>query len=598
MDQHVLLQFAIYVFAVYFLIRWRIYGTRSTFELSLGLCCMSIAILTTIYNRRAKVLVMARKVAPVETFIASPEINYNDRVVNANFKEKLLADDSLGYLKEGLVYYISSFQMQNIDFEKDIIFNAIDNKIAAVVQHSMLKNGFTQYLGFKVDSQVVCYPCSKIFSNYHNFTIFTHFSLGVKMYKSSMNVNNNRFTLLTLYTNNVMRTTRFLEVIFQYNSNQLNPNIVLKFHGENNSNKLAGVTYTYKFEDYLASKIFADGNYHTMTIVKNNNHVKLYMDEYVLINCNNDQCYNTSSIVLSDGDNEIQPSDSPFRINYDNPVNFWFWMSNFGIYPNRVLTNTEILSLHSYCKDTHDSLNPKTQAIIQKMQQAEEAVEQFSKVCPYPDHIRDSKYCRDVKNWRSVDDLTLDNRCFKAINAYCNDNRAENPVGCAFTTKDAVFKMASTIDPNLHYYNDENTEGNINAIERKRIARLGLKDMYLDKSIKSPNGRQATNLNNTIDNLLETNQLVGLDTGVDMDESSAEIGKKIDYDALLDSTANVSGDEIPTFEELYKHLLTSELATKETFVVEEEEDHDSGNNSSKYRAIMQAYKSRKLANAR
>lgn len=594
MDELVLLQFSIYLFAVYFIVRWRIYGLESSYDLVVAMCCIVVAILSLFVKRRRNVP------SKVETFMGSPEINYDERVVNPSFVEKLMSDEGYNYLKDGLLYYISSFEVHNIDFQKDIIYNSIDKNIAAVMQHSMLKNGFTQHLGFKIDSQVVCYPCSNIFTNYNNFTIFMHFSLGVKMYKSTMNVNQNKFTLLTLYTNNVMRSTRFLEVIMEYNSNQLNPNIILKFHGENDSRKLAGLTYKYTFDDYLASKIFADGNYHTMTIVKNNNHVKLYIDENVLIDCSNDQCYNTNNIVLSDGDNEIQPSDSPFRINFNNTNKFWFWMSNFGIYPNRVLSNTEILSLTNYCSETQKSLNPKTQSILQKMEKAEDAVGQFTKVCPYPEYIRDSKYCRDVKNWRDVDDLTLDNRCFKEINTYCNENGAENPVGCAFTTKDAVFKMASTIDPNLHYYNKDNVDGNLSVVERKRLAGLGLKDMYLDKSVKTQDGRQASNMNKTIDHLLETNQMVSLDTISAVGATPMEMGKNIDYDALIESTANASGEDVPTFDELYKHLLTSELGTKESFVVEEEDFESStitiNDDLSKYKAIMQAYKSRKLTN--
>jgi hypothetical protein len=126
--------------------------------------------------------------------------------------------------------------------------------------------------------------------------------------------------------------------------------------------------------------------------------------------------------------------------------------------------------------------------------------------------------------------------------------------------------------------------------------------MYLDKSIKTGSGRQASNLNKTIDDLLETNQMASLDTISAVGESPREIGKKIDYDALIESTANASGDEIPTFEQLYNHLRSSELGTKESFVVEEEgEELDSvraNDASSKYRAIMQAYKSRKLTNKR
>jgi hypothetical protein len=176
-------------------------------------------------------------------------------------------------------------------------------------------------------------------------------------------------------------------------------------------------------------------------------------------------------------------------------------------------------------------------------------------------------------------------------------------VGCAFASKDAVFKMASTIDPNLHYYNKDNVDGNLNTDEKRRIAGLGLKDMYLDKSVKTGGGRQASNLNKTIDDLLETNQMVSLDTISAVGESPKEIGKKIDYDALIESTANASGDEVPTFEQLYNHLRTSELGTKEFFVVEEEDEEalrSIGVNeaSSKYKAIMQAYKSRKLANKR
>ena len=66
----------------------------------------------------------------------------------------------------------------------------------------------------------------------------------------------------------------------------------------------------------------------------------------------------------------------------------------------------------------------------------------------------------------------------------------------------------------------------------------------------------------------------------------------------MQSTANMTGDEVPSFEDLYQHLLTSELQTgKETFVVEEEEAESYQEDDaalSKYKAIMQAYKSKKL----
>ena len=602
MNEFIVLQFCIYLFSIYVIVRWKLYGIESTFDFVLALCALSVVAFALLFRKKTS------STKRIEAFVesSSPEINYENKIINTEFKEDLIHNDQYADLKEGLAYYISSYVPSNIDFSSDVIYNAIDSNVAAVIEHSLLNNNFHQQLGFKVNSQVVCYPCNQIFNNYTNFTIFTHFKLGVKMYNSAMS-SSNTFTLLTLYTNNVMRTTRFLEVLLEYKSSKLNPSIILKFCGDTNSTRLNNMTYSYSYNDYLKGKIFADGKYHTMVLTKNNNKIKLFMDDFLLINCDPDEqtgdeamCFDKNSIQLSDGDTEIQPSTAPFRINYNNKEHFWFWMNNFGVYPNRVLTENDIKSLHKVFMETDNKLDPKMQQLLQEKQAMESTLSQFTTECPYPEYICTSPYCRDVKNWRDVNDLTMDQRCFKAINAFCSENGAENPGGCAFASEDAVFKMASAIDPTLFYYKKGNITGNVgnDPIAKERLARLGLKDMYLDKSIKPPDGRQVSNLNKTIDDLLETNQTVSLDTINAVGTSPPEVGKKIDIDGLLQSTANMTGDDVPSFEELYQHLLTSELQTgKETFVVEEEEDsyqEEEDAALSKYKAIMQAYKSKKL----
>ena len=98
----------------------------------------------------------------------------------------------------------------------------------------------------------------------------------------------------------------------------------------------------------------------------------------------------------------------------------------------------------------------------------------------------------------------------------------------------------------------------------------------------------------------------------------------IDYDALLQDTAQSSTGTMPSFESLYNHLLRKELGpttanedaaqdTVETFVVEEEaESEEEGDvveeeemspesvtrkNFTKYQRIMSAYKNRKISEA-
>ena len=610
MSEFLLLQFCIYLFSIYILIRWRLHGVPKGIDLTLSICALS-AVIATVYLE-------SRKGSKVEPFVegSSPEINYENRVVNYAYKERLFEDEKYVALRDGLAYCLTSSDMSTIDIKRDVIYNVVDKQNAALIQHTLLNNNFHQQLGFKVDSQIVGYPCNKLFANYNNFSIFMQFNLGVKMHNANMR--STKCNLLTLYTNNVMRSTRFLEVSLEYKSGKLNPSIIMKFCGETSSSTLDNLSYHYKYSDYLKSKVFADGKYHTMCIIKNHNDVSLYVDHHLLINCkdnedtnNNIRCFSMENVELSDGETEIMPSASPFRINYNNNSYFWFWMRMFGIYPNRVLTEDDVRDLSNYCREAYEELDPKIQNIMEQMRQAQETAGQFTKVCPYPEYICNKSYCRDVKNWRDVRDLTMDERCFKAINAYCNEKGEENPVGCAFASKDAVFKMASAIDPNLFYYNKDNVEGNyktLSADTKKKLARLGLKDLYLDKSIKPPDGKQASNLAKTIDELLESNQMVTIDTVNAVGESPPEVGKMIDYDALLESTANVSGEEVPSFEELYRHLITSEMKTVENFTEEEqesesptffEEDSEGGSplsaESAKYKAIMQAYKSRKLA---
>jgi len=155
--------------------------------------------------------------------------------------------------------------------------------------------------------------------------------------------------------------------------------------------------------------------------------------------------------------------------------------------------------------------------------------------------------------------------------------------------------MASAIDDNLFYYDKNNEDGNVKNLSSVTGKKSDVRDVYLDKSL-SMSGSMNKALKNTLDELTKKNHM-DVET-VNASPSSSTVVSKIDYDNLLDKTST----GIPTFREIYDHLMQRETFVDQEMISEEDEDEyedfdeegideeDDDTRSSRYEYLIKRYR--------
>ena len=207
------------------------------------------------------------------------------------------------------------------------------------------------------------------------------------------------------------------------------------------------------------------------------------------------------------------------------------------------------------------NLSPSYLTLSQRNANLQSELNAHTKACPLSDEtICSSRECFDIADWNNVNAILSNVECFHKVVNYCNGlDSYENDKICSFMKKDNIFKMASTLDSNLFMYNPNN-QGNLDETINNRILtkldQLGLKNIYLDKSYRDNRGRYSGEMERLINDLLQTNQTVDINTleSLYSNQVDTQITDDIDYNSLYNNPA-FSNDS--SYTDMYNSLLGS-----------------------------------------
>jgi hypothetical protein len=513
--------------------------------LNIFIVSVSIIILITYaYNYKIK------KVEKFSITTNKPKFNVE------NYKEPFVVDLKNSLLND-LVYYISSFNKEFLDFENNLVKNIISNEIGAIFIQNLSNyttEFYNQYDGIRIENQVQCPNAKQILDSIETFTMFWYVKFITP--KSYFVEGGQSFSLIKFDHANIQNSNFTLfEIRLNFVKDMLNPMIQLLFVG-GAKNEL---TYTYTSDQYFNNKIFCDGNYHLITFVKESGKVFLYVDENTFISCDDDNCFDKNIYELHADDTEIEIRNSLMIMNANSMK---FYLNAFGIYKNRALDSTEIKSLIQYYKNVKRYLSPDMNEIITKNEKLQKQLLVYTRDCPFSDStICNSQECFGFTDWNNIQAFTERKECFMKSLKYCNAlSNLDNDKACAYINTDNIFSMASAIDSNLLHYNPKNTTNLDDKANRAILAqldRLGLKNIYLDKSFREANGKYGGEMQRLIDDLLKNNATVNSESLLELpDAINTSITNDIDINNLSSSTNDNS-----SYETLYNQLLAETNTT-------------------------------------
>lgn len=487
-----------------------------------------------------------------EQFITTPIY------INEDYKE-ILSENMI----IDLVYYVSTFNKKNVNFKQNSLLNVMTSDIGGLLDQNITEfkyDYYSQYNGIKIIDTINITSAKLTLESFDTFSMFWY--INIHSDQSTFIKGNNSISLVYFKHSNILTGSRLFdlfEIKMNFLPDKLNPEIAVYFIG----NKLE-TKYTYESIDYFNKKIFADNKYHLFTFVKESSKYRLYMDEHLLMECVEDnQCFDMKNIKLDNDGTEIELQNQSIQIfrNIDVPIS----MNGFGIYRNRALILDDVKELNKHYIHIKLELSPDYNNILLKNKDLNNELNRYTKACPFSDEtICSSKECFDVKNWKDINNLLDHKECFHKVVNYChNIHNTENDPLCEFLKKDKIFKMASTLDSNLFMY-DPNNKTNLNDKNNVKVLeqldKLGLKNIYLDKSYRDTSGKYSGEMKRLINDLLTTNQTVDIDTlnALHNKEIDTNITDDIDYNNLFN---NVTLSNNNDYTNMYNELLAKEEKT-------------------------------------
>lgn len=485
------------------------------------------------------------------SIISSLDTNmYNDK----DFKE----DMSVSMLTD-LVYYISSFDKNYINFKNNILIDIIGNENGALLS-GIKYNNYFQYDGVRIENPVDCPNAKTIFESFDSFSIFWYMKIITpSSYFSSENTQT--FSLIKFNHDNISTsdsTFNLFDIRISFVKDHLNPMITIYIVNKEIAR------YTYTIQDYYDSKIFADGKHHLFTFVKDNGKLFFYVDNNRLIDCSDEQCFNVNNVTLHNDDKQISIRPDLFKINSyvdSNNNSLTLYLNAFGIYRRRVLTLDDVIFLDNYYKNIKKVLMPEIVELKSLNDRLSKDLKIYQKPCPFSNEAVCDMECAGIKDWNDIPALTENKLCFTKASDYCNGlSNLEKDRMCAYINKDNVFKMASALDPNLFMYdpnNKTNLDDKVNVDVLHKLDQLGLKNIYLDKSYRDANGKYSGEIKRLINDLTKTNQTIDIDTLSALHQSNTDtnVTNDIDYNNLVNNGA-FSNDM--SYNSMYNELLAAE----------------------------------------
>jgi Ca2+/Na+ antiporter len=479
-------------------------------EILFILICVLISY-TLIYDKPSKFVYII--IAFVTCVIFFDILCYKKKSVEKYTENKFIDEsfiESFPYI-EDMKLYLSCFQKDKINFDTSSLQNhLIDDDIAAIqVDIDNIADNYSQRDGFFVFSEIKL-PTPKEIINLNTFSIFFY----MKFVRSEHNIKNKRLTKFTLFQfhhNNIEPASNFVffEIILEFGLSNLNPTIKIKFLNQEKDD----LTYTYNPEEYYKDTIFNDNNFHLFTFTKSESEIHFYIDNIKVIECKNEKCFDISDIKTVNN-KEIKLRDD-MNCTINSGLNkLRFNLCSFGIY-TKCIDFEDIKKLGEYFKNVRKEFSVdhlEKNGIIQNLR---DSLYHYEKDCPFSDStICSNRECYDVGNWNNMDNIISNKNCFRKVNSYCNSlsNITTEDTLCTFVNDTNIYKMASTLDSNLFYYDKNNIEGNIVQEQLlEQLKKLGLKDIYMDKSFRTGYENNGE-MNRIINDLLKTNQTVNVDT--------------------------------------------------------------------------------------
>ena len=503
-----------------------------------------------------------------ENFSITQEHMYNDESYRESIPDNI---------KDSLIYYVSSFDKRYIDFDNNALKNQINSELGALLTQNLQSfpyDYFNQYNGIKITSKVNCANAKTTLESFDTFSLFWY----MKINTSKTSFNDTTYSLIQFDHSNIegKSNSKLLDIRFVFVNGNLNPSIDIYI-----ANTKLPVSYSYIIDDYYANKIFTDNKYHLFTFIKESGKIYLYVDNHLLINCDDENCFNINSLVLFQDDVEIKIRDSLIRLNDNVSSGLILNVNAFGIYRHKALSSDDVKVLHDYYTNIKLNLSPSYLALTQTNTSLQSELNGYTKTCPLSDEtICSSRECYDINDWNNVNQILANTECFHKVVNYCNGLETyENDKICSFMKKDNIFKMASALDSNLFLY-DPNNQGNLDETINNRILtkldQLGLKNIYLDKSYRDNRGRYSGEMERLINDLLQTNQTVDINTLENLysNQVNTQITDDIDYNNLYN---NQSFSNDSSYTDMYNSLLAQETTSSSLPSVEDVNLNNSNN---------------------
>ena len=484
-----------------------------------------------------------------------------------DYVEELYLHEPSHRLKDKLIFYISTFNKRFIDVNNKNLSNLIQNhntsKLKMVIPTmNNLQFNVSQKDGLLIDQSItyVINTPYQINFNHRNFTIFFYMKI------SDRQLTDKKTQLIHIPT---------IDNLYEYNNNTL-LSIDLSYETTDNLNPFFEISIfgnKYKSDKFSNSELlknnlfFNDEKYHLITFVRyENNDIQIYVDNNVqnplinekLVKLPRDDIKITNENVIKI--NNIESGYSPLNV----------YLNCFGIY-NRSLTKDDIITLEKYIEDVKVNFEPNYIKINDERQSYLDLYKKSTE-CPFHKKtICDEGHCKYVKDWSKVNEILYDDKCFKQVVEYCDNlDSFDNDRLCGSMNTNAVHRMALNLDYENKFTNQERTKEDKKLT--KEIEKLGLKDIYLDKSIRT-GGINDDQMKDLIENLLKTKDVTALnrlyDADAEEDSTKNNNTNHIDYSSLEKDDMSYN---MLTYDEFYNSLKKNEETTNTDDILKLNED--------------------------
>jgi hypothetical protein len=309
-----------------------------------------------------------------------------------NSEVKIITTDheNIDNIKDNLVVYLTSYSKKS--FDKGKWNNISPNKTTDNNSFSFINEPiYTSMQELKFQSNKIIGPYSM--------------NLGIDIRKD--------FTLFLNIKISKLITTQKLFKIFELYAIKDNIGIFLHLIQDVKGVLFLKIMSAFTKDIYYKLSNFSlfDNNYHLITITKNSEFLKLYIDNYFDNTFNlpvqepiqvfDNKFSNRTTIILDNTDNNI--------INY---------ITHFGIY-NKALNLNELTQLYNYIKDIMLKQSDTYNKLLKEFKDVKNNMNS-SKQNPFNNNSIKEK-CNMITDWSNFDLIIskADDNCLKAINEYC-----------------------------------------------------------------------------------------------------------------------------------------------------------------------------------